>query len=100
MERNNSLTHSIICLSLIFDSVHPAKQKENTHQILAYQLNQSPILQYDNSEKKKSNLNDADFENIILTIQDLSIFSFYLLYTPVTMSFTILPMTKWHFDYT
>lgn len=37
MEGNNHLPHGTIHLSLIFDSVHPAKQKENTHQILAYQ---------------------------------------------------------------
>lgn len=31
-------------------------------------------------------------------LQELSLFSFYLLHTPVTLSFAILSVTKWYFD--
>ena len=37
MEGENHLPHGTTHLSLIFGSVHPAKQKENTYQILACQ---------------------------------------------------------------
>lgn len=36
-EGNSPLPHCTRHLSLIFGSVHPAKHKENTHQILACQ---------------------------------------------------------------
>ena len=36
-KKNNHLPHDTICLSLIFDSVYPAKQRLNTHQILESQ---------------------------------------------------------------
>ena len=36
-KKNNHLPHDTICLSLIFDSVYPAKQKLNTQQILESQ---------------------------------------------------------------
>lgn len=35
--KHNHLPHGTIHLSLIFDSVHPAKQKEHPHQILECQ---------------------------------------------------------------